>query len=254
MILTRPAAWAAFGLALAFGAPASADITVFAAASLKTALDEVAAGWQAQGGERVVLVYGGSSALARQIEAGGPAAAFISASVEWMDYLDDKALLVDGSRRDLLGNALVLVAPGEGLAEAVEVAPDTDLAAMLNGGVLAMAMVDSVPAGVYGKQSLTALTLWDKVSGRIAQTEDVRAALQLVARGEAALGVVYATDAAAEPKVHVVGRFPEDSHDPIVYPAARIKDANTDATAFLDYLSSDPARAIFTAQGFTLKD
>lgn len=254
MILARTLSLAAFGLALAFGAPAGADITVFAAASLKTALDEVAAGWQAQGGERVVLVYGGSSALARQIEAGGPASAFISASVEWMDYLDERSLLAEGSRRDLLGNALVLVAPGEGSAEAVTVAPDTDLAAMLDGGVLAMAMVDSVPAGVYGKQSLSALNLWDKVSGQVAQTEDVRAALALVARGEAALGVVYATDAAAEPRVHVAARFPEDSHDPITYPAARIEDADTDATAFLDYLSTDPARAIFAAQGFTLKD
>jgi molybdate transport system substrate-binding protein len=244
----------ALALAVLCGGPARADITVFAAASLKTALDRIASDWQAQGGEAVVLAYGGSSALARQIEAGAPADAFLSASEDWMDWLDGRNLLAEGSRRDLLGNALVLVAPGAATAGAVTIGPDTDLRALLGDGVLAMALADSVPAGVYARQSLTTLGLWDGVAPQVAQAADVRAALALVARGEAALGIVYATDAAAEPRVHVVGLFPEDSHDPITYPVARIAGAAADATAFLDYLRSDPARAVFTAQGFTLKD
>lgn len=242
-------------LCLSIGGPASADVTVFAAASLKTALDQVAADWRTLSGESVVVSYGGSSALARQIEAGAPAAVFISASVQWMDYLDQRHLLVEGSRRDLLGNALVLVAPGPAKAEAVVLGPQTDLRALLGTGILAMALVDSVPAGIYGKQALSALGQWDAVSGQVAETTDVRAALALVARGEAALGVVYATDAAAEPQVHVVGRFPEDSHDPIVYPVARIAGPDADSgTAFLDYLGSDAALAVFVAQGFTVKE
>ena len=238
-------------LALLMAAPArAAEVTVFAAASLKTALDEIAAGWEAETGHSATISYGGSPALAKQIIAAAPADVFLSASPEWMDAVQDAGLLRDGTRVDLLGNRLILVAHGAGAAP-VTLETETDLAGMLAGGKLSMAMVDSVPAGQYGREALTALGLWDSVAESVAQSENVRMALQLVALGEAPLGIVYASDAVAEPGVTVVATFPEASHSPIIYPGAVIASSTApEAEAFLAYLSSAPARAIFKAQGF----
>ena len=238
-------------LALLMAAPArAAEVTVFAAASLKTALDEIAAGWEAETGHSATISYGGSPALAKQIIAAAPADVFLSASPEWMDAVQDAGLLRDGTRVDLLGNRLILVAHGAGAAP-VTLETETDLAGMLAGGKLSMAMVDSVPAGQYGREALTALGLWDSVAESVAQSENVRMALQLVALGEAPLGIVYASDAVAEPGVSVIATFPEASHSPIIYPGAVIASSTApEAEAFLAYLSSAPARAIFKAQGF----
>lgn len=234
-------------------APVSAmaeEVTVFAAASLKTALDEVAVGWQVATGHSVVISYAGSSQLAQQIEAGAPADIFISAAADWMDMLETNGRILPDSRVDLLGNSLILVAHDATLAPVV-IGPDLDLAGMLGDGKLAMALVDAVPAGVYGKEALTTLGLWDAVEPSVAQAENVRAALALVATGEAPFGIVYTSDAVAEPGVSVIGTFPAESHAPIIFPAALIADSTVAVAAdFLDYLSSDPAKAVFEAQGF----
>lgn len=239
----------------ALALPAAAEeVVVFAASSLKTALDPVAAAFQEATGQRVTISYAGTNALARQIMEGAPADIFISASVPWLDAVEAGGDVVPGSRRDLLGNQLVLVGhlpPAEQLT--LEAA--TDLSAMLAGGRLAMAMVDSVPAGQYGKEALGHLGLWDKVEGAVAQADNVRAALALVATGEAPLGIVYASDAVAEPSVHVVASFPPDSHTPITYPMALLKNAADPADeAFFEALQGQSARAVFAAQGFTILD
>lgn len=238
-------------LALLLALPAqAAEVTVFAAASLKTALDEVAAGWGAATGNTVVVSYGGSSALARQIQEGAPADIFISASQQWMDSLEEGALIKPDSRSDLLGNRLILVAhealPG------VTVDASLDLPGLLNGGKLSMALVDAVPAGQYGKEALESLGLWDAVKDSVAQSDNVSIALKLVALGEAPLGIVYASDAVAEKGVTVVGTFPAHSHQPIVYPAAVIAASTlAEAAAFLDHLKTPEAQAVFVANGFT---
>lgn len=226
------------------------DITVFAAASLKTALDRIAAGWKAETGNTAVISYAGSSQLARQIEEGAPADLFVSADEAWMDALQKGGLIQPGSRGDLLGNALVLVAP-KGTAP-VAIAKGFDLAGLLGENRLAMALVDSVPAGKYGKAALTSLGVWGAVAPKVAQADNVRAALALVATGEAPYGIVYATDAAAESRVAVVGTFPEDSHPPIIYPAALTSGAKPAAADFLSYLKGPKARAAFEGQGFTV--
>lgn len=227
------------------------EVTVFAAASLKTALDRVVADYQAGGGAPVTVSYAGSSALAKQIEQGAPADIFISASTDWMDTLDKAGLVKAGSRTNLLGNTLVLVAHG-GDAPKVEITSALDLSGMIGGGKLAMALVDSVPAGVYGKAALTSLGLWASVETKVAQADNVRAALALVATGEAPFGIVYSTDAAADDKVSIVGTFPEGSHEPIVYPAALTASAHDGAEAFLTYLKGEKASAVFKAEGFTV--
>ena len=236
---------------LALALPAHADdVTVFAAASLKTALDRIAADFTARTGDRVAVSYGGSSQLAKQIVAGAPADLFISANVDWMDEVEKAGLLADGTRKDLLGNRLVLIAHGKD-AETIQIGPQTDLTAMLKGGKLAMALVDSVPAGQYGKAALQHLGLWDRVQADVAQADNVRAALALVSTGEAPLGITYATDAVADEDVTIVGAFPEDSYPTITYPAAMLKDAQSDAArAFYDALSDETARRAFEAQGF----
>ena len=234
--------------ALLFAMPAQAEeITAFAAVSLKTALDQIAADWQAETGNSVLLSYGGSSALARQIIQGAPADLFISASINWMDEVEGAGLTQAGSRRDLLGNRLILIASGEGQPVMDELPPDP--VAMLKGGKLAMALVDSVPAGQYGKQALETLGIWPALQPHVAQADNVRAALALVATGAAPFGVTYASDAVAEPKVTAVYTFPEDSHDPIIYPVALTSDAVA-AAAFLDELSTPEAAEIFVANGF----
>jgi len=229
------------------------EITVFAAASLKTALDRIATDWRAASGNTAVLSYGGSSALARQIIEGAPADVFIPAAPEWMDAVAEAGLIVPESRVDILGNRLVLIAHGAGVAP-VTLDGTTDLAGMLGGGRLSMAMVPSVPAGQYGKEALTWLGLWDSVKDSLAQSENVRVALQLVSLGEAPLGIVFASDAIADAaKVSVVATFPEESHSPIIYPAAVIAaGAKPEAQGFVDYLSSPEARVVFEAQGFTV--
>ncbi len=259
-VISRRAIIAAtLALTASFGAPgfaAAEEITVFAAASLKNALDQIAADWQAETGNSVVIAYEGSSKLAKQIQEGAPADLFISASKKWMDALAEAKLIKDDSRKDLLGNTLILVAAGKDVVP-VEISKDLDLKGLLGEGKLSMATVDSVPAGQYGKEALENLGLWSSVEANVAQSENVRAALALVATGEAPFGIVYASDAVADDesgdKVSVVGSFPADSHKAIVYPAAVLAtSAKPEAQAFLDALSSDAAAAVFTAQGFTV--
>lgn len=248
------AATAAVALTLAFGAaPAAAeDVVVFAAASLKNALDGVAADFQAATGNTVTISYAGSNALAKQIIDGAPADIFLSAATNWMDEVEKAGMVVDGTRADLLGNTLVLIAHGKDAAP-VEIGLDFDLAGLLGGGKLAMALVDSVPAGQYGKASLESLGVWAAVEPSVAQADNVRAALALVSTGEAPYGIVYATDAVADDNVTVVGTFPADSHPAIVYPGALLKTAADPADrAFFEALSSDAADAKFTAEGFAI--
>ena len=242
-------------LALAWTCPAEArPVTVFAAASLKTALDAVAAAFTDATGTETRLSYAGSSALARQIEQGAPAQVFVSANPGWMDVLDGQGLLAPGTRTNLLTNRLVLIA-GQGMDVTLDPVPGADLAAALGDGRLAMALVDAVPAGIYGKAALQSLGLWDSVAARVAQTDNVRAALALVATGEAPLGIVYATDAVAEPAVSVLGRFPAETHPPIVFPVALLTEATDPAdAAFLDALHGAAARAVFERNGFRVLD
>jgi len=247
MILARLALAALLALPLR---AAAEEVTVFAAASLTGAMDRVAEAWAAETGHRAVLSYGGSSALARQIQQGAPADIFVSASGEWMDAVAASGDVQAGTRRDILGNRLVLIA--HGAAAPVTIDGSLDLAGMLGDGRLAMALVDAVPAGVYGKQALVSLGLWEGVAPKVAQADNARGALAFVGRGEAPLGIVYATDAAADDAVSIIGTFPASSHDPITYPAAITAQATSPVAAeFLDYLTSEPARAIWAAAGFS---
>jgi molybdate transport system substrate-binding protein len=254
-MITRRLSFALLFAAIVGVAPACAqgrDVLVFAAASLKNALDDNAAQWQRETGKKVVTSYAASNTLIKQIEQGAPADIFISADLDWMDYGQKKNLIKPDTRVNLLGNRIVLVAPKDSTVS-VNIQPGFDLAALLNGGRLAMGNVDAVPAGKYGKAALEKLGAWDGVKDKIAQAESVRAALLLVSRGEAPLGIVYQTDAASDPSVKVVGTFPESSHPPIIYPIALTKDStNPDAKAFLNYLRSAAARPAFERQGFSV--
>ena len=229
------------------------SLLIFAAASLKNALDEIATDWSKSASKSMPRIsYAASSALAKQMEQGAPADMFISADTDWMDYVEKKDLIAKDTRFNLLGNKIVLIAPRESTAT-VAVKQGVDIAKALAGGKLAMANVDSVPAGKYGKAALEKLGAWNGVKDSIAQADNVRAALLLVGRGEAPLGIVYATDAAAEPNVKIVGTFPEDSHPPIIYPAALTRETKrADARRFLDHLKSVAARPSFEKQGFTV--
>lgn len=261
MLMTMPIPLSRVARALAFGmavfAPAQAfaqTVTVFAAASLTTALTEIETGFEAATGHDLVLSLAGSSALAQQIRQGAPADIFISASTDWMDLIAAEGLIEPGGRFDLLGNTLVLIAHGRAAAP-VEIGPGFDLAARLGDGRLAMALVDAVPAGIYGKAALEHFGLWDGVADRVAQTDNVRAALALVALGEAPYGIVYATDANAADNVTIIATFPPESHPAIVYPLADLVGRDTPAeAAFIAYLRGDEARAAFARQGFTLLD
>ncbi len=232
------------------GAP-NGSVIVFAAASLKNALDAASAAWQKESGNAVKISYAASPTLAKQMEEDAPAQIFISADEDWMNYAEGKGLIAPGTRFDLLGNALVLIAPADSKV-ALYLTPGAGLAEALNGGRLAMGTVTSVPAGKYGKAALEKLGLWSSVSGKLAQAESVRAALLLVSRGEAPLGIVYRTDAASDPSVKIVATFPADSHPPIVYPIALTKKAGPAAAAFVAFLKSAKAAGFFEAQGFTL--
>jgi molybdate transport system substrate-binding protein len=231
---------------------AEEKITVFVAASLTNAMQEIEIRFESESGHDVVVSPAGSSSLARQIQQGAPADIFISANPGWMDKLESEGLIDASSRFDLLRNSLVLIAHGKAAA-AVEIGPDLDLAGMLGTGHLAMALVDAVPAGLYGKAALENLGLWDAVAPKVAETDNVRAALVLVATGEAPYGVVYATDAVAAADVTAIGTFPPATHPPILYPTAAVRaSTNPLNAAFLDFLRGPAARAAFEKQGFTV--
>jgi molybdate transport system substrate-binding protein len=236
-------------------APARAqggDVVVFAAASLKNALDAINEQWQKETGKKATISYASSPALAKQIEQGAPAQMFISADLDWMDYAASKNLIKPDTRSNLLGNRIVLIAPKD-KAQPVEIKPGFDLAKIVGDGRLSMANVEAVPAGKYGKAALEKLGVWDSVSAKIAQAENVRAALLLVSRGEAPAGIVYQTDAAADASVKIIGTFPENTHPPIIYPIALTASAtHADAAAFLAYLKSAKAKPLFEAQGFSV--
>jgi len=256
MRLLRPRLLAAAlgGLLLASGAVQAGDdtLTLFAAASMTDAMTEAAQAYTAAGGAEVKLVFGASSTLAKQIDNGGPADIFVSADTKWMDYLDDRDDIVDDSRFNLAGNALVLIAPKDSTLQVV-LAPNGDLAGALGTGKLAMGDPEHVPAGRYGKAALEHLGLWSTVQGSTVFTADVREALNFVDRGEAAAGIVYATDAAISPNVRTVATFPADSHDPIVYPIALIEGHDQGmAEAFLDFIASDAGAAILRKHGFVV--
>jgi molybdate transport system substrate-binding protein len=225
-------------------------VVVFAAASMKNALDDVNAAWERRSGRHAVVDYAGSNALARQIAQGAPADLFISADREWMEYVSAKGLTQKDSERSLLGNRLVLIAPRASKVR-LHIAPGFALASALGGGRLAMCNT-AVPAGKYGEAALKTLGVWPSVEQHTAQAQNVRAALALVARGEAPLGIVYATDAAAEPAVRVVDRFPDDTHPPIVYPVALLRGAQPAARDLLQFMEAADARPLFEKQGFTV--
>jgi molybdate transport system substrate-binding protein len=250
-----PVALSGLAALLLAGVPAAVAqerVTVFAAASLKTALDAVNESCEADVGGQATISYAASSALAKQIEEGAPADIFMSADLDWMKYLSDKNLIKADTEMKLLGNQIVLIAPADSKVEA-KIDKGFDLAGMLGDGKLAMGDVTAVPAGKYGKAALESLGVWASVEGKVAQAENVRAALALVSTGEAPLGIVYKTDAAADPKVRVVATFPDDSHPPIVYPVAQTADSTASQTsAFLKCLQSAKATQLFEAQGFTV--
>lgn len=241
-------------IALAILLPLAAraeTLTVFAAASLTDALRDIGSLWQADGHAAFRTSFASSSTLARQIEQGAPANVFASADAKWMDYLADHNLIAGDTRRDLLGNDLVLIVPADHPTH-VEISANTDLPALLGaGGRIAVGDPAHVPAGIYAEQALHKLGLWDAVAARLARTEDVRAALLLVERGEAPAGIVYATDAAVSRAVTIAGMFPADSHPPIVYPFAVTKSGDTpEARAFLTFLAGPQARDVFAKRGF----
>lgn len=249
MTLTRSLPLAAL-LAAAPVALMAEQVTVFAAASLKNALDEVAEAFSDETGHEVTISYAGSGQLAKQIIAGAPADLFISANVEWMDEVE-KAEFVQ-ERQDLLGNKLVLIAHGQDV-EPVTISSETDFSTLLKGGKLAMALVDAVPAGQYGKAALESLSLWDEVQPDVAQADNVRAALALVSTGEAPFGIVYATDAAADDNVTAVAEFPAETYPPIIYPAAVLTEAKDQADReFYKALNSDQTAEIFERHGFAV--
>jgi molybdate transport system substrate-binding protein len=231
----------------------AADLTIFAASSLTDVLTEVEKSYRAKTGHSAVMSFAASSVLARQIEASSGADIFLSADGDWMDYLDNRNLLISASRKNLFGNHLVLIAPRDS-SVALTIAPRFDIVSALKGGRLAVADPDSVPAGKYARTALSALGVWNGVADRLAQAENVRVALAYVARGEAPLGIVYSTDALTEKNVRIVATFPENSHPPITYPAALTKDARPAAKEFLDYLGTPEALAIFRKYGFVTLD
>ena len=246
------------GLALAFGlfvmAPAAFadDVLVFAAASLKNALDDTVAAYEKSGGGAIKVSYAASSALAKQIENGAPADIFISADLDWMNDVQKNNAIKPETRSNFFGNVLVLVEPADS-TKTVDIKPGFPLASLIGDGKLAMANPDSVPAGKYGKAALQKLSVWDSVEKKVASAEDVRAALLFVSRKEAPLGIVYQTDAAADKGVKVAGVFPADTYPPIIYPAAiTASSKNPEAAKFLAYMHSDAAKPFFTKQGFTV--
>jgi molybdate transport system substrate-binding protein len=237
----------------AAGAPAAVQdktLTAFAAASMKNALDDVDAAYTAKTGVKIVASYAASSVLAKQIEQGAPADIFVSADTDWMDYATQKKTINEQSRVNLLGNSIVLIAPKDSKIDNVTIGQGFDLAKLAGDGKIATGDVASVPVGKYAKAALQKLGAWQAAEPKFAMAESVRAALKLVARGEAALGIVYSTDAKVEPGVKIVGTFPADSHPPIIYPVAATTTAKTEATDYLAFLRTSAAKAIFEKYGF----
>lgn len=244
-------------LFLAFGwsgAPARAQdkaLTAFAAASMKNALDELNAAYTAKAGVKITASYAASSALAKQIEQGAPADVFVSADTDWMDYAIQKKTINESTRIDLLGNSIVLIAPKDSKIDKVEIGQGFDLAKLAGDGKIATGDVKAVPVGKYAKAALEKLGSWTAAEPKFAMAESVRAALALVARNEAGLGIVYATDAKVEPGVKIVGTFPAASHPPIIYPVAATTTAKAETPDYLAFMRSAAAKTIFEKYGFT---
>jgi molybdate transport system substrate-binding protein len=233
------------------GSAWAGEVTVFAAASTTNALTDIITAFNGMGDHRATPSFASSSTLAKQIEQGAPAGVFLSANVKWMDYLVDRNLVAEGSRVDLLGNRLALISPKDAPSSLTEISSETDLAGALGEGRLSLGDPDHVPAGIYAKEALTNLGLWQSVADKVAPASDVRAALAFVERNEAPLGIVYSTDAAVSGGVVVTALFPESSHKPITYPLAIIAPQDNDAArAFLDYLKGPEAKAVFEKYGF----
>jgi molybdate transport system substrate-binding protein len=248
---------AAFCLLLTFAAapqPAAAQdsLTVFAAASMRNALDDVNKAFTKATGVKVTASYAASSALAKQIAQGAPADVYVSANIKWMDYLQKQKLIVDATRVNLLGNSLVLIAPKGSKLNHIDIGKGFDIAKLAGSGRIAVADTKAVPAGLYAKAALQSLGAWKAAEPKLAQAENVRATLAYVARGETPLGIVYSTDAKIEPKVKIVGVFPAGSHPAITYPVAALKDAKSKAIAqYLRFLRTSAAKAIFEKYGFS---
>ena len=227
------------------------SITIFAAASMKNALDEIDAAFTAKTGIKTIASYAASSMLAKQIEQGAPADIFISADTDWMDFAIDKKVVNETTRINLLGNSLVLIAPQDSAINRVTIGPGFDLAGLAGSGRIATGDVNSVPVGKYARAALQKLGAWQAAEPKFAMAESVRAALLLVARGEVTLGIVYATDARIESGVKIVGTFPADSHPAIIYPVAATTSAKPEAFSYLSFLRSSAAKAIFERYGFS---
>jgi molybdate transport system substrate-binding protein len=249
-VLLLAALWLRPALAADAADLAGRSITVFAAASLTDALQELATEFDKTSGITVRLSFAASSALARQIENGAPADVFFSADLEWMDYLQEHKLIDSGSRRNLLGNRLVLVAPAASTLK-LTIKPHFDLGGALGKGRLATGDPDSVPVGRYARAALTSLGVWKEIEPRLVRAENVRAALAFVDRGEVPLGIVYQTDALIDHGVRIVDVFPADTHPPIIYPIARTVGAHAGAGEFMDFLRSPQAAQVFVKYGFT---
>jgi molybdate transport system substrate-binding protein len=250
-VLAALAAFAAIAAAPGVVRAQDQSITVFAAASMKNALDDVNAAFTKKTGIKVVASYAASSALIKQIEQGAPADAFVSADLQWMDYATQKKLIKDDTRVNLLGNKLVLIAAKDSKIGDVTIGPGFDLAKLAGDGRVATGDVRAVPVGLYAKAALEKLGAWAAVQPKMAMTDNVRAALVLVARGEAPLGIVYETDAKVEPGVKVVGVFPESSHDPVTYPVAATTGAKAVTADYLAFLRSQAAKTVFETYGFS---
>jgi len=253
-MLSRCAAILSLALAIA-AVPAHAEetITVFAAASLRNALDDADAAFSKATGVKVTASYAASSALAKQIEQGAPADVFISAAVDWMDYASERKLIKTDTRFNLLGNRLVLIAPADSKLADVTIGTSFDLAKLAGDGRIAVADVNAVPAGKYAKAALEKTGAWAAAEPKLAQAENVRATLAFVARGETPLGIVYETDAKIEPKVKIVGAFPDSSYPPVIYPvAATAESKNANIARYLAFLRSSAAKAVFEKHGFTV--
>ncbi|MBI5121632.1 MAG: molybdate ABC transporter substrate-binding protein [Rhodospirillales bacterium] len=245
---------ACLALVLTLAAQAHAEnVVVFAAASLTNALDEIGERFTAKSGNKMVASYAASSALAKQIEQGAVAQVFASADLKWVDYLQDKKLINPETRFHLLGNTLVMIAPSDSKLEKMEITPKTDIAKLAGNGKIATGNPDSVPVGLYFKQAMEKAGQWKDVEPKVARADSVRAALALVERGEAPIGIVYETDAAISKKVKIIGAFPGTMHDPIIYPFALIAgQERPSARAFLDYLKTNEAKGVFARHGFKI--
>src|SRR5664279_1195797 len=252
----RPAGYL-LALSILFGSihsPALAEdktLTVFAAASMKNALDDIDAAYAAKTGVKVTVSYGASSVLAKQIEQGAPADVFVSADTDWMDYAIGKKTINEPTRVNLLGNSIVLIAPKDSKIDQFTISQGFDLAKLAGDGKIATGDVKSVPVGKYAKAALEKLGAWTAAEPKFAKADSVRAALTLVARGEAGLGIVYSTDAKIEPGVKIVGTFSADSHPAIIYPVAATTTAKTEAADYLAFLRSSAAKTILEKYGFT---